>query len=204
MDVARINRSHGATEEHEAARARAKGRRPAARSRFSSTLQGLRSAWRRSVMVLRNRRSVQFFTITTRATFPALSEPRLSRACAPARLLIDRLQRRGPRRRGHDTDVVTRVAFLAWSRTTRALTCLALSPVPTRPARQGGFGVLSRCRLHRLPVSVPLRDIKGRPRDHGRWASASRSSLIEKPQAVEALEDIIEAFDGIMVARFRC
>ena len=56
MDVARINRSHGKAEEHEAviSRVRKASARPAARSRFSSTSRAPRSVLRRSRMAPRN------------------------------------------------------------------------------------------------------------------------------------------------------
>jgi pyruvate kinase len=75
-------------------------------------------------------------------------------------------------------------------------------PRPLEKDEATSAGASQRRRPHR-PVVRPQREGRpARPRDHGRGGTPRPViAKIEKPQAVDNLEEIIDAFDGIMVAR---
>lgn len=214
MDVARINRSHGTAEEHEAVIEKVR-KASATSGRAVAILVDLQGPKIRLETFADGPQPLEVgdtFTITTRDV-PGTKElvgttfKGLPGDCAPGdRLLIDDGNVAVRVIEVSDTDVVTRVE------------------VP---------GVVSDHKGLNLPgVAVSVPALSDKDKEDLRWALAQNADFIalsfvrsaddihdvhdimddfghripviakiEKPQAVEALTEIVEAFDGIMVAR---
>ncbi len=214
MDVARINRSHGKAEEHEAVISRVR-KASATSGRAVAVLVDLQGPKIRLETFQDGPQELKAgdtFTITIRDV-PGTKElvgttfKGLPGDCAPGdRLLIDDGNVAVRVVEVSDTDVVTRVE------------------VP---------GVVSDHKGLNLPgVAVSVPALSEKDKEDLRWAIQMDADIIalsfvrsahdiddvheimdemgkripviakiEKPQAVEALEEIVEAFDGIMVAR---
>ena len=192
MDVARINRSHGKAEEHEAVIARVR-KASATSGRAIAVLVDLQGPKIRLETFQDGPQELKIgdtFTITTRDV-PGTKElvgttfKGLPGDCAPGdRLLIDDGNVAVRVVEVTETDVVTRVE------------------VPGVVSDHKGWGIEQDADFIALSFVRSAKDIKD---VHEIMDEMGKRipviAKIEKPQAVEALEEIVEAFDGIMVAR---
>lgn len=214
MDVARINRSHGKAEEHEAVISRVR-KASATSGRAVAVLVDLQGPKIRLETFQDGPQELKAgdtFTITTRDV-PGTKElvgttfKGLPGDCAPGdRLLIDDGNVAVRVVEVSDTDVVTRVEVPGVVSDHKglnlpgvAVSVPALSEKDKEDLRwaiqmDADFIALSFVRsAHDIDDVHEIMDERGK--------RIPVIAKIEKPQAVEALEEIVEAFDGIMVAR---
>ncbi|WP_026461144.1 pyruvate kinase [Schaalia suimastitidis] len=214
MDVARINRSHGSADEHEVAIERVR-RASATSGRAVAILVDLQGPKIRLERFTDGPQLLEVgdtFTITTRDV-PGTKElvgttfKGLPGDCAPGdRLLIDDGNIAVRVIEVTDTDVVTRVEVGGVVSDNKGLNLpgVAVSvPALSEKDREdlrwamkvgADFVALSFVRNAR-----DIEDVHAIMDEVGRRAPVI--AKIEKPQAVEALREIVDAFDGIMVAR---
>ncbi|MCD4550170.1 MULTISPECIES: pyruvate kinase [unclassified Schaalia] len=214
MDVARINRSHGSPEEHEATIERVR-RASATSGRAVAILVDLQGPKIRLECFEQGPQLLEVgdtFTITTRDV-PGTKElvgttfKGLPGDCAPGdRLLIDDGNVAVRVVEVNDTDVVTRVEVGGMVSDHKGLNLpgVAVSvPALSEKDREdlrwalkigADFIALSFVRNAR-----DIEDVHAIMDEAGRRVPVI--AKIEKPQAVDSLPEIVDAFDGIMVAR---
>ena len=214
MDVARINRSHGKAEEHEAVIARVR-KASATSGRAIAVLVDLQGPKIRLETFQDGPQELHIgdtFTITTRDV-PGTKElvgttfKGLPGDCAPGdRLLIDDGNVAVRVVEVTDTDVVTRVEVPGMVSDHKglnlpgvAVSVPALSEKDKEDLRWGIEQDADFIALSFVRSAQDIKDVHEIMDEMGKRIPVI--AKIEKPQAVEALEDIIEAFDGIMVAR---
>ena len=214
MDVARINRSHGKPEEHEVVIQ--KVRKAAATSgRAVAVLVDLQGPKIRLETFEEGPQALEVgdtFTITTR-TVPGTKElvgttfKGLPGDCAPGdRLLIDDGNVAVRVVEVTETDVVTRVEVPGVVSDHKglnlpgvAVSVPALSEKDKEDLRWGLKQDADFIALSFVRSAKDINDVHAIMDEVGRRIPVI--AKIEKPQAVEALPEIVDAFDGIMVAR---
>ena len=214
MDVARINRSHGKAEEHEAVISRVR-KASATSGRAIAVLVDLQGPKIRLETFQDGPQELKIgdtFTITTRDV-PGTKElvgttfKGLPGDCAPGdRLLIDDGNVAVRVVEVTETDVVTRVEVPGMVSDHKglnlpgvAVSVPALSEKDKEDLRWGIEQDADFIALSFVRSAEDIKDVHEIMDEMGKRIPVI--AKIEKPQAVEALEDIIEAFDGIMVAR---
>ena len=214
MDVARINRSHGTAEEHEEVVERV--RRAAQNSgRGIAVLVDLQGPKIRLETFEEGPQYLEVgdtFTITTRDV-PGTKElvgttfKGLPGDCAPGdRLLIDDGNVAVRVIEVTDTDVVTRVEVPGYVSDHKGLNLPGVAvSVPAMSAKDEEdlrWGIKADADFTALSFVRSAADIDS---VHAIMDECGKRlpviAKIEKPQAVEALSEIVDAFDGIMVAR---
>lgn len=214
MDVARINRSHGTAEEH--AKVIATVREAAANSGRSIAvlvdLQGPKIRLGKFAEGAHELHEGDTFTITTR-DMPGTKElvsttfAGLPGDCRPGdRLLIDDGNVMVRVTAVNDTDVVTRVEAPGMVSDHKglnlpgvAVSVPALSDKDKADLRWALSQDADFVALSFVRNAADIEDVHQIMREEGKFLPVI--AKIEKPQAVEALEEIVDAFDGIMVAR---
>ena len=214
MDVARLNMSHGTHDDHErglppGARGR---RRQRARGRASSpTCRARRSGWRPSPTARSSSSAGQEWTITTRDVagdaeicghdVQGAAGRRRRRRPDPDR------RRQGPARgspRSTDTDVAHRGAWSAGKvSNNKGINLPGVAVVGAGAVGEGHRGpalraarsasTSSRCSFVRSAADAE--DVRKIMREEGVMLPVI--AKIEKPQAIDNLDEIIEAFDGV-------
>ncbi len=214
MDVARINRSHGNAEEHAAVISRVR-KASATSGRAIAVLVDLQGPKIRLETFRDGPQELAIgdtFTITTRDV-PGTKElvgttfKGLPGDCAPGdRLLIDDGNVAVRVVEVTDTDVVTRVEVPGTVSDHKglnlpgvAVSVPALSEKDKEDLRWGIEMDADFIALSFVRSAEDIKDVHEIMDERGKRIPVI--AKIEKPQAVEALEEIIEAFDGIMVAR---
>ena len=214
MDVARINRSHGKAEEHAAVISRVR-KASATSGRAIAVLVDLQGPKIRLETFQDGPQELHIgdtFTITTRDV-PGTKElvgttfKGLPGDCAPGdRLLIDDGNVAVRVLEVTDTDVVTRVEVPGMVSDHKglnlpgvAVSVPALSEKDKEDLRWGIEQDADFIALSFVRSADDIKDVHAIMDEMGKRIPVI--AKIEKPQAVEALEEIIEAFDGIMVAR---
>ena len=214
MDVARINRSHGNAEEHAAVISRVR-KASATSGRAIAVLVDLQGPKIRLETFRDGPQELAIgdtFTITTRDV-PGTKElvgttfKGLPGDCAPGdRLLIDDGNVAVRVVEVTDTDVVTRVEVPGTVSDHKglnlpgvAVSVPALSEKDKEDLRWGIEMDADFIALSFVRSAEDIKDVHEIMDEMGKRIPVI--AKIEKPQAVEALEEIIEAFDGIMVAR---
>ena len=214
MDVARINRSHGKAEEHEAVIERVR-KASATSGRAVAVLVDLQGPKIRLETFQDGPQELKIgdtFTITTRDV-PGTKElvgttfKGLPGDCAPGdRLLIDDGNVAVRVLEVTDTDVVTRVEVPGMVSDHKglnlpgvAVSVPALSEKDKEDLRWGIEQDADFIALSFVRSADDIKDVHEIMDEMGKRIPVI--AKIEKPQAVEALEEIVEAFDGIMVAR---
>lgn len=214
MDVARINRSHGNAEEHAAVISRVR-KASATSGRAIAVLVDLQGPKIRLETFRDGPQELAIgdtFTITTRDV-PGTKElvgttfKGLPGDCAPGdRLLIDDGNVAVRVVEVTDTDVVTRVEVPGTVSDHKglnlpgvAVSVPALSEKDKEDLRWGIEMDADFIALSFVRSAEDIKDVYEIMDEMGKRIPVI--AKIEKPQAVEALEEIIEAFDGIMVAR---
>lgn len=214
MDVARINRSHGKAEEHEAVIERVR-KASATSGRAVAVLVDLQGPKIRLETFQDGPQELKIgdtFTITTRDV-PGTKElvgttfKGLPGDCAPGdRLLIDDGNVAVRVVEVTDTDVVTRVEVPGMVSDHKglnlpgvAVSVPALSEKDKEDLRWGIEQDADFIALSFVRSAEDIKDVHEIMDEMGTRIPVI--AKIEKPQAVEALEGIVEAFDGIMVAR---
>lgn len=214
MDVARINRSHGSTEEHEAVynnvrqAAEEAGRNVA----VLVDLQGPKIRLEKFADGPHELAIGDVFTITTRdvegtkdicgTTFKGLPGD-----CSPGdELLIDDGKVRLEVTEVTDTDVITKVVVPGPVSNNKginlpgvAVSVPALSEKDEDDLRWGLKIGADFIALSFVRSAADYEDVARIMAEEG--ITAPVVAKVEKPQAVENLEEIVDAFDGIMVAR---
>ena len=214
MDVARLNLSHGSHADHERAlRPRPRGRatRPAAASASSPTCRARRSGSARSP------------TGPCRSCEGDAVHDHHRDVPGDSTDLLDDVRRACPAtsRRGPDPDRRRPVELRGHSRSTardvhdrRGRWAVRQQQQGHQPARRGrqrarrcprrtSTTCAGRCALarrhDRAVVRARRQDVERRAQDHGRGGRARCPVIakIEKPQAVDNLDEIVEAFDGV-------
>lgn len=214
MDVARINRSHGKPEEHAAVISRVR-KASATSGRAIAVLVDLQGPKIRLETFQDGPQELKIgdtFTITTRDV-PGTKElvgttfKGLPGDCAPGdRLLIDDGNVAVRVVEVTETDVVTRVEVPGMVSDHKglnlpgvAVSVPALSEKDKEDLRWAIEQDADFIALSFVRSAEDINDVHEIMDEMGKRIPVI--AKIEKPQAVEALEDIIEAFDGIMVAR---
>ena len=214
MDVARINRSHGKPEEHAAVISRVR-KASATSGRAIAVLVDLQGPKIRLETFQDGPQELKIgdtFTITTRDV-PGTKElvgttfKGLPGDCAPGdRLLIDDGNVAVRVVEVTETDVVTRVEVPGMVSDHKglnlpgvAVSVPALSEKDKEDLRWAIEQDADFIALSFVRSAEDIKDVHEIMDEMGKRIPVI--AKIEKPQAVEALEDIIEAFDGIMVAR---
>ena len=214
MDVARINRSHGTAEEHELVVERV--RRAAANSgRAVAILVDLQGPKIRLETFQDGPQYLEIgdtFTITTRDV-PGTKElvgttfKGLPGDCAPGdRLLIDDGNVAVRVVEVTDTDVVTRVEVPGYVSDHKGLNLPGVAvSVPAMSEKDGEdlrWGMKIEADFIALSFVRNAADIESVHAIMDEFGVRRPViAKIEKPQAVDALQEIVDAFDGIMVAR---
>lgn len=214
MDVARINRSHGSPEEHEQAieRVRRASHTSGRAVAILVDLQGPKIRLERFAEGPQLLEIGDTFTITTRDV-PGTKElvgttfKGLPGDCAPGdRLLIDDGNVAVRVMEVTDTDVVTRVEVGGMVSDNKglnlpgvAVSVPALSEKDKEDLRWGLKVGADFIALSFVRNAKDIEDVHAIMDEVGHRIPVI--AKIEKPQAVEALREIVDAFDGIMVAR---
>lgn len=214
MDVARINRSHGNAEEHEAviARVRTASQTSGRAIAVLVDLQGPKIRLETFADGPQELAVGDTFTITTRDV-PGTKElvgttfKGLPGDCAPGdRLLIDDGNVAVRVVEVTDTDVTTRVEVPGTVSDHKglnlpgvAVSVPALSEKDKEDLRWGIRQDADFIALSFVRSAADIEDVHAIMDEEGKRIPVI--AKIEKPQAVDALEGIVDAFDGIMVAR---